>query len=285
MITATIDTRGLQFIIDGLQNALIGSGGDVSTVLKDESRLLATEIAKVCRPKKKQEGEDKAPVDLRIEKSVRRKFQALKENSSDLFESKSGNESNGIKWYRCDDRFLYGVARDSDMRKASGETLANIYYASKMMQGKMRIIVPFKYPRKKQMVAITTKVVTTKSAVNRAIARVKLSIGKLSASWLASARKIDPTKNTPAPKWIERHIKGDKTTKSITDCSSLQSSNNPSVIFGSKAVGVAKFQRAIQFAVNLREKKVSAKLRLILSGYSRDVKNGIKLQRRGGATP
>ena len=278
MITTTIDTSGLETMMNGLRNALIGSGGDVSTVLKDESRLLATEIGKVCRPK------DRSKTGERIAKSVRKKFQALKDNESDLFESKTGRESGGVKWYRCDDRFLYGVARDSDMRKSSGETLANIYYASKMLQGRMRIVVPFKHPRKKQMVAITTKVITNKSALNRAIARVKLSIGKLSASWVASARKIDPTKCAPSAQWIERHIRGDKTTKSITDTANLNNSEAPGVTFGSKAVGVAKFERAIKFAVQLREKKMAARLRLILSGYSQDIRNGIRPTRRGNIT-
>ena len=261
-------------MIYGLRDAIVGSGGDASEITKDESRLLAKEISNVCKPKDRNKTKD------RIEKSVRRKFSTLGESQKDFGEGKGD-----VKWYRCDDRYLYGVARDKDMRKASGEDLANVYYASKMIQGKTRIIADFKHPRKKQRVAIVQKILTNKRSLDRAVKQVQLAIGKLSASWLASARKIDPSKSTVAPQWIERHIRGDRTSKSITDISSLQSSESPSVAFGSKAVGVKKFERSIQFAIDLRAKKVAARLKLVLHGYSQDVKNGIKAKRRGGKTP
>lgn len=273
MVTiATIDTSGLDFVLNGVKNALLGSGGDVSTLCKDESRLLAVGISNVARPK------DRQKTGERIAASARSKFLALGQEQSS-FEQNTGKQGHsGAKWYRCDSKFLYGVAPESDMRHAEPQTLVNIYYRAKMIQGKTRIVVDFKHPRLKQRVAIVTKVVTTKGLINRAIAILKKSIGKLPASWFATAKKIEPS--LVGPQWIERHIKGNATSKSITDLNGLSHLESPSVTFGSRAVGVGKFDRQIKFAVSLREKKLAARLSLILSGYSKDVAQGIRVQRR-----
>lgn len=257
-------------MINGLQNALIGMGGDCATIVEDESRLLAMEIAKDVGPK------DRSKTKARIDKSVRQRFQEL---SADVgFDTNSGREgSTGVRWYRCDKNFLFGVTPDSDMRHADPETLANIYYRSKKVQGKTRIILPFKHPRQHQQVAITSKILVSKSGLNGAVRIVQNAIGKLKASWFATAKKIEPS--LVSPQWIERHIKNNRTSKSITELGGLQRHESPSITFGSKAVGVAKFDRAIQFAVGVRAKKVAARMKLVLSGYSSDVAHGIAVKR------
>lgn len=257
-------------MVNAIGNALVGTGGDASEVVKDESRLLAMGISKVAQPKnRKKTGE-------RIARSFESKFKALSEDQTQGDHlGKPG--STGVRWYRADSKFLYGVAPDSDMRQASAETLLNIYYHTKKIEGKTRIVVDFNHPRKQQRVAITTKVTVKKSTLNRAIAIAKLAIGKLPASWFATAKKIKPA--LVAPQWIERHIKGNKTTKSITDISRMAIPESPSITLGSRAVGVSKFSRPIQFAIDLRAKKMNARLNLILSGYSRDVASGIRAHR------
>lgn len=272
MLTATVDTRGLQFLINGLNYALIGTGGDASTIVKDESRLLAVQVSKLAQPK------DRKKTGQRIERSVRGRFQELNNAANSMFEDKPDKEGHaGIKWYRSDSRFLWGVARDSDMRKADPQTVANIYYHAKTLRGKTRIVLPFKHPRTEQQVVITTRVLTSKSVLRKAIEIVKKGIGRLPASWLASAKQIDS--GVTGPQWIERHIHNGTTRRAITDLSQMNMPEKPMVTFGSKAVGVEKFNRQIQFAVKLREKKVAARLNLVLSGYSKDVAQGIKIKR------
>lgn len=270
MLTAAIDTKGLQFMINGLQNALVGMGGDVSTILKDETRLLAVEISKRAAPRDRKKTAD------RIDKSVRSRFLALGAEQTD-FDANTGKEGNtGVKWYRADKDFLFGVARDSDMRHADPQTLASIYYRSQKIQGKTRLVMDFKHPRQHQRVALTSKILTSKAGLRAAVKIVQKAIGKLPASWFATAKKIQPS--LVGPQWIERHIRGNRTTKSITDLSS-ENSENASITFGSKAVGVTKFDRAIQFAVNLRAKKVSRRMNLVMSGYSKDVASGMRVRR------
>ena len=268
-----IDVSQLQAMLNGVRDALVGVGGDVSTITADETSLLAREIAGRVGPLDRSKTRD------RIAKSVRSKFLELGSSENSVFERKGGHSNSNIVWYRCDKNFLFGASRDLDMRRASGEELANIYYASKKVQGRTRIVADFVPARPHQKVAITVKVITTKRAVNSAVSIVQQAIGKLRASWLATSKKIDPA--IVGPQWIERHINNGKTTKSITDLTGLQSSENPSTLFGSRARGVGRFSRLVSYAVEVRTKKLKARLKLVLSGYSKDVAQGIKAKRRG----
>jgi len=271
MITATIDQRGLDFMLNGVKNALVGTGGDVSELCKDESRLLALGIMKVAQPK------DRKKTSQRIESSIRSKFDSLYES----FMPKGKTDENGIEWYRSDHNFLYGVGEDKV--ENSVDRLTEIYYQAKNINGKTRLVYDFNPARPSgQRKAVLQKVTAKKSVINKVVAQAKLAIGKLPASWYATAKQIDNAAS--APQWISRHIKGNTTTKSITDLSGLRNLDHPSAAFGSKAKGVGKFSRAVQFAVNLREKKLAWRLKLILSGYAQDVKNGIAAQRRAHKT-
>jgi hypothetical protein len=268
---ATVDTSGLQFLLRGLQNALIGSGGDVSHIVRDESKLLAVEISKRVGPR------DRAKTGERIDKSVRSRFAELGEEQNN-FEDNPGKEGHAfVKWYRCDENFLFGVARDLDMRHGDPETLAKAYFDSKTVQGRMRLIFSFHHPRQKQRVAITMKILTSKAVLRQTVAVVKKGIGRLKASWFATAKKIDPS--LVGPEWVERHLKNNTTPRAITELGGLQNNESPSVEFGSKAAGAAKFSRVTEFAVKVRKEKVKARLALVLSGYSRDVARGIRVQR------
>ncbi len=269
MLTTSIDQRRLDSMIQGVYNALIGTGADASEVVKDESRLLALQIMKVAQPRDRKKTGD------RIASSIKSRFTEL----GDGFDKELSSQTGEANWYRADSKFLYGVSPDLDMRGANADTLAEIYYAAHNIGGKTRIVNDFNPARPSgQRKAILAKVLARKSDINRLVTLAKTAIGKLPASWFATARQIDSSAS--APQWIARHLKGNQTTKSITDLTGLRNSDSPSAAFGSKAVGVAKFNRAIQFAVNLRAKKLLARLRLILSGYSRDVSEGIKARRQ-----
>lgn len=278
MITTTIDTAELDFMLNGVKNSLIGSGGDISELTKDESRLLALQLTKLNYPRSRPALADK------IAKNVSSRFALL-----DIDNSKSehglgiGNNGEGnTSWYAADRNFLYGSDSEAkDYRKASGDQVRDAFYSSKVSNGKARLVYGFtKSHRQHQRVAILRRIMVSKASLNRGIKAVQLSIGKLAASWFATAKTIDSSSN--APEWVARHLtRGTHTTKSITDLSALHKYDHPSVTFGSTAVaaGSKKGIAQIKFALKVREKKLAARLNLILSGYSNDVAQGIKVHR------
>jgi hypothetical protein len=259
-------------MLSGVGDALVGSGGDASNITKDESRLLAMQLMKLGQPR------DRSATGDRIEKNVRSRF-ALLDVDLSSGDHGLGVSANGTRWYAVDKNFLYGSDSPKDYRHAAGDQIRDAFYSTKIVAGKARIIYDFGKPKRHQKVSITRRIITSKASLARGVKEVKKSIGKLAASWFATAKSIDPSSN--APDWISHHVTGTKSSKSITDLSGLNKSESPSVIFGSKAGGAAsqKGKAQVQFAVSVREKKLHARLRLILSGYSKDVANGIKVQR------
>lgn len=270
----TIDTRGLESMMNGLRSALIGQGGDVSTIVRDESKRLAVEVSHVSQP------QDRRRTAYKIETSVRSKF--LEANQSYNLSDHADLSATGVIWYNVNKNFLFGVAPANDMRRADPQRLANLYYQLKRTAGKTRRILDFTHPRKHQKVAIVQKIITSKGVLRKAVAIVQKGIGRLPASWFATAKQLDSS--LVAPGWIERHIHGNKTKRSITDMTGLNNSTSPVMAFGSRAAGASKFDRAVQFAVDLRAKKMKARLELVLSGYSKDIAHGIKIKRHAKET-
>ena len=281
MISATIDTSKLDAMLYGVYNALIGTGGDVATITQDESRLLAMQLMKLSQP------QDRRKLETKIEANVRARFAALNEDNA-TSDHGLGVSANGTRWYAASDTFLFGAADAKDLRNAAGDQIRDVFYSSdlKGKHGKAFLIYDFnKSHRKQQKVAITRRIITSKSSLARGIKDIQQSIGKLAASWFATAKTIDNSAKAPA--WVASHLKGSQTTKSITDLTGVKNLDHPSITFGSKAHAVSskKGMGQVQFAVNLRAKKLAARLKLILSGYSKDVANGIKAQRHAKNIP
>lgn len=278
MLSTTIDSSGLDVMLNAVQNALIGTGGDCSELTKDESRLLALQLTKLNYPR------DRKVLSDKIERNVRNRFILL---DMDLHKTEHGmgvgnNGEGNTNWYAADKNFLYGSDSEAkDYRRASGDQIKDVFYSSVFKGGKARLIYSFTHSHKQhQRVAILRRIITSKASLARGVKAVQLSIGKLAASWFATAKTIDSGAN--APQWVSRHItRGTQSSKSITDLTGLHKWENPSVTFGSHAVastskkGIAQ----VKFAIGLREKKLAARLSLILSGYSKDVAQGIKVHR------
>ena len=274
MVSTSIDTSELDRMIGAINNALIGTGGDASEITKDESRLLATQLMKLAQPK------DRKALGNKIEANVRSRFAALNEDNA-TSDSGLGVSADGTNWYAADSNFLYGSRDAVNMRKASGDEIASVFYTSVFKGGKARLIYDFTKSKKKhQKIAITQRIITSKASLARGVRKVKESIGKLAASWFATAKTIDPSAS--APNWIADHLHGNKTSKSITDLTGAKDLANPSVTFGSKAHAVSskKGVQQVQFAMNIRTKKLKHRLELILSGYAEDVRHGIKVARK-----
>jgi hypothetical protein len=133
--------------------------------------------------------------------------------------------------------FLYGFGQGArDMRKATAQQMKDVYYSSATHMGRARLISEFKYPRQHQRVAIVKTILTSAQSLKRGVSAVQQSIGKLAASWAATAKTIDISAKIPA--WIDRHLtRGSQSSRSITDLSGLTNLEHPSVTFGSKARG------------------------------------------------
>lgn len=257
MITADVDMTGFNYGIRGLIKK-VGLNG--RTVVSKETGELIKTLVRVSPPK------DPAKTREAIQSRANSVFSALRGNES-KFESESAKEGDsGVKWYAASNKYLFGVARDSDMRNASSETLRRILYRTKTVGEKTRIIVNFKHPRRMQRAAILTKVLTKKSQVVELVALIKKNVGRLKAGWLVAVSN-GPIKLSGAnmpPGWVTRHAEGAKGR--FIDQLSDASKPTFTIANFAKGIGQPAVNSLVQIAVNIRAKAMQKNALLFMSG-------------------
>lgn len=257
MITATVDTSVFNYGIAGLIHKV---GLQSRVVIEKETGELMKTLVRTSPPR------DPKKTRESIKKSVSQRFNSLASQDSE-FESKNAKlGGTGVKWYAATDKFLYGVAPDSDMRNATVETLRKVLYRAKTVAGKTRIVVPFKHPRKLQRVAILTKVLVKKAQQTALITRISKNIGRLKAAWLVAATNgpIKLSGGNQPPGWVLRHAQGAKGRY----INGLADPAKPTFTIANFAKGIGQRQvnGLVQLALNIRAKAIQANIGFFLSG-------------------
>jgi len=176
-------------------------------VAKETGELIKT-LVRISPPK------NPAKTRADIQKKISSRFQALGEQSTRFEQSDKAEGKTGIKWYGASSKYLFGGARDSDLRKADQRTLLHVYYRARSVQGSQRIVLPFKNRNTRQRVAILTKIITTTKQVAGLVKRVQGHVGRLKAGWLVAVTR-GPIKITGAnmpKKWVTKHAAGARGT-------------------------------------------------------------------------
>lgn len=256
----SIDVHGVEFMLNGLKHALIGTGkdGDASKLVADETRLLSMEIAKQMSPKSQAVGE------RNVKRDVGR-FIASHEDSEDTQFEGSGD----IRWISAGPKFLTGISPDDDWRhadNAAGMTLLQVERNNPRGDRYISLGV-----RGNQSVRRLNRPVVT-PLVKFNLQRILAShIGRLKASWAETAEKHGQ-KNIPA--WIRRHFPTPKNT--TRDFANPES---PAIEFGSSSPGIGKFKSQISRALKNREAKLRIRIKQALFGYAHDSKHGKTIHR------
>ncbi len=185
---------------------------------------------------------------------------------SDNYEPNIEAENQGrgdLKWMIAGPHFLYGLPTALDFRGKSD--IYSDYKAFTDAGGKG--IVPAG-SRGKQRVSIINRIVANKGAVTKLRKSLKSHIGRAKAAWAQSAQALGETN---IPEWISKHF---PTPKSITFKQTF--GDKPSITIGSSAPGVEKAAPIFQRKLKSRLNSMVARTKLHISGYSRDVAQGIR---------
>lgn len=248
MINATVDISGLQQTLGALQRA---TGKDSQTIVRDECRLLAMQISKLVGPNPRQ------ALERRIERDVRSSLLATAPNIDPQHQG-----TGDIRWISSGPRFLVGVPKA--LRPPSN--VEGIQKIIREKRGKASIEIS---RRGRQRVYISNRAVITKAQVQQAVRQIKQRVGRFKASWAQTAAQLG---EGSIPQWISRHFPTPKNR--LINLSNLE--DKPSIIFGSASPGARRFSSLIQAAVKIRAKIVATRVRLILSGYRKDIARGIR---------
>jgi hypothetical protein len=180
-----------------------------------------------------------------ISQKINKKFYTMgKDNDFSNLENKPG--STGVKWYAASSKFLFGGAADSDKRKSSKEELLQLYYRIKSVQYSNRIVLDFKHPRRRQKVAIISKIITTQNQVAALVKRVQGHVGRLKAAWLVAVLdgKIKLTGAFLPPRWVSKHANRNYGVA----IDGLNTPDRPSFTLVNSAKGVTS--RTAQYLIN-----------------------------------
>lgn len=251
----SIDVRGVEFMLNGLRHALIGTGknGDLSKLIADETRLMSMEVAKQMAPKTQAVGERNVKRDIG-------RFLADREDTDPVFEG-----SGDLKWISAGPKNLTAIKSKDDWRhadNAAGLTLLQVERNNPRGERYINIGV-----RGKQTIRILNRPVVS-PLVKFNLAKILSShVGRLKASWAETAQKLGQH-NVPA--WIRRHI---PTPKAVTR-DMLNNAEAPAVEFGSSAPGIGKFKPQISIAVKNRKAKLRVRIQQTLFGHIHDANHG-----------
>lgn len=290
---ATIDIRGLDAMMKGLQNALVGSGqdGDIHLLLKSEARALATKCSELCGPKTQERGRK------RIEAAAKKVFHPMMNSKTgepwSLFKGPQA-DGNGTRWLYAGPTFLAGVAKEDyrpDLdavsmrqilrqdnsglgRKAwqdMGEQVTGIFTRKSKYQAS----------RGKQHVMILRRIAVKPAKFNALVRDLGQRVGRMRATFAYTAAQY----GAKFPKWISDHFNSVKADgRAVFNDTKMQDPVAPAIEFGSTAPGITEpfFAGQINAAVKAREHILAEKLKKVLSGYTYDWNTGGVFKRKGG---
>lgn len=229
----------------------LGATGDsASKFVRYQAGQLHQTMVRLTPPK------NRAKTNAAIERRVDAKFHTLRNPAFD--HTHSGSDS--VEWYGFQPNAIFGVAKDSDMTKASADDLYQFYFKTRLnKQG--RIVAG---RRGKQTVYIWQKVTTKESTVNRLKARLKRHIGRLKAAWLPSWEELGRPGKPPA-QWIARHAEGARGYA----INGLGIKGHPQFTMANRALGAGKLHGIAMAAMRLRSKAMLTDMRLIIAGKKR----------------
>jgi hypothetical protein len=260
-----VDTSRVSDLLGDLQAALgeAGQPADLSDITRDETRRLIVEITKITPPQTKAVGEGA------VKRDINSLFSGAQAGLIDtvgaahgLFNidtyitGKDGKKTH-LRWDRID---------------PLGANMSKIHNASRNQNGG----IPRRTAKPVQGEWRARVVVPEESKAS--YLKMTLShVGRWKASWAATAKALGVQ---GIAGWIARHISGNQAPKGFHDTTGLMTGNFPTVTFGSRAPGVGRQRNNINDSVRIRAEAIKRRIELLVSGYNKDIANGMKIQRR-----
>lgn len=259
--TVTFDDSRFQAILQILADVV---PVDAKTLLKDEMRLFLKQALNFTPPKTRAQGEQA------IEDDLGRTFTGA---SEDFLLYEFGESSANIdQWFT--NRNGEKVHAQFDNMDTLGRGM-NAYHQS---QRNARGRSGFGKPRgNKHGENWKARYVVGYEALTAYKARVKARVGMMKSGLGIAYAKL----GGKLPDWVSRHIA--KQLGTLRD--NLDVPNHPSIVVTAHPPGIVSQERILTETFRARREAIAKRIRLIVSGYSQDVKNKIKIRTRAAMQP
>lgn len=261
-VTADFDFSRLNSRIEELHDALIGQGGDASTIFQDEARLFAKQAIRLTPPKTREQGEAAVDRDLvKIFEPVNADWldDMIIEhgaNNIDTWITTAGGEKKHIQWTYADN---------------TGGPMANFHHQHQDSRGRTNSVKQNRGPDTWYApYVVGYDNFTTYSK------KIKSHVGRRKAAWAKSFIGLGGT----VAQWIKRHVAGAKGEFQINS-----DPLHPAIVMINRAPGIGQDMHFIQGAMRIRYEAIGRRIKLVVSGYSRDIAHGMKVQRQAHKSP
>lgn len=260
-VNITVDATNLNRKIESLYDALIGAGqqGDAATIITDEARRYIKQVLKFTPPKSQAQG--RAAVSRDIARAatpitanyfrnpkLRERFREMTE-----VESRSNEEI---------EQFL----RNAGWKKAKVRTFTpELHKSARDRRGRVQSsknVFILEFERWKKYVRV-----------------VQSFVGNMKSGWVPAYTSL----GGKVPSWIKRHTTG-RISQTGFVVNALHG-ERPSITIGNVARGVGGIRHLASQALQARKQAISRRIRLILSGYSKDIGQGMRPKSRAKPSP
>ncbi len=268
MIAASIDISQASNMFRELRDAMIAKGGDASSLLKRQTRLLCRQLA-IDTPPILASGQGSVGTDAQksgedaINRELNRVFFGV--SQAQVTEARAVNVSGVASKTLWADKSgqVYGVEDVLFMPDATSEQLATVHNAARLSNGKVSLAGAF--TRNIGRWKFVNRAVTLQSIKDDYIKTVFAKLGRFKATWAVSGADLGDEKY---PSWITRHF-GRLGNMTFLNRQHMDDPVKGFVIVGTRAPGCgeAKYKNKVRHAVEVRMMKIRQEIKLILSDY------------------
>lgn len=263
--TIDIDMTGLNRAIASLHEVLPGDSADL---LRDETRRLGRQIMNFTPPFRSGGGAGAA---RKVgEEAVRRNLISMFSEVEPGLIDKIGSEhgtTNVDTWIKGKSDQPIRLRWDS--LDPTGERTFERHQKARNHVGRVT------KGRKRVQGIWSVRAVVPKGTLPKYIKRTQARVGRHKATFALVVAKL----GGKVPSWLSRHF-AKLGSLAVANIEGLKDGNNPTVTFGSRAPGNARIAQRARDAVRARTKAIERRIRLIVSGYNKDIANGYKARRK-----
>ena len=281
--TATVDATRFNDQIARVHSALIGAGkmGDAATVVEDETRRFLKQVMRFTPPKSLAQGRKAVARDIRramtpvdpeffTNPELKHRIRAILSQGYDTVTTTRTN---------------FGSIKPSERQKAARTSAfvalsGLIGNANGWKKWKVRHFdrsLHTKARDNRGRVNRTKRVFVMEAGAHKKYVReVQSRVGLMKSGWAPALRSVGGAGEIPS--WVARH------TRNPGFVVNNLGNSSPSVTVGNVAKGVGQIQHFVRGALNARVNAMRRNIRLILSDYSKDVAQGMRVTRKARRT-
>lgn len=258
MITADVDISRLNSRIEELHDALmVNGGGDVSAIFRDEAMLFLRQVIRLTPPKTREQGENA------IRRDLLKIFTPVNQDFLDDLIIEHGHNHIDVWITSSQDDERKHI--EFDYASNTGTEMADFHRRNRNARGRTANL-------KRMSSGWYSPFAVSFEHFAAYRDKILAHVGRRKSGWGKSLVEM----GGKVAGWINRHVTSGKAPGE----KQIVVGEKPSVTLINRAVGIGADERIVRSALRIRYEAIGRRMRLVVSGYSKDVARGLRIQRQ-----